>query len=136
MACLKLIQFGIAMAVALAAGAFAGAQFYVKWGGECAYGERFNRSSQTYGFPAPAIHVRSTVDRAEVDPFQRNKTSFSVDPDAAALNFLALAAALIFAGRVAEKLFSRLRPATFATTGTAPSSARNPHRLSFPRACP
>lgn len=109
MARLKFFQVGIVTAVILmiAAGAFSGLQFYVKWGGECAYGERYARSSQTFGFPAPAIRVHSIYDRDEADPFQRNSLSYSIEPDGAALNLLALAAVLIFIGRVAERLLPR-----------------------------
>lgn len=133
MARLKFFQVGIVTALILmvAAGAFSGLQFYVKWGGECAYGERYARSSQTFGFPAPAIRVHSIYDRDEADPFQRNSLSYSIEPDGAALNLLALAAVLIFIRRVAERILPRGTRVKAIETGT---TARSQHRPLFRRA--
>jgi len=110
---LKNLRYSLATALVLglAAGAFSGAQFYVKWGCECGYGQRYNRSSQTFGFPAPAIKANSIYDRAEVDPFKKNSVSYSVEADGLVLNILALAAVLIFVGRLSEKILARFKPA-------------------------
>lgn len=113
-------------------------QFRVGWGVGCAYGERYNRVTQTVGFPAPAINMHSVYDRDEVDPYLRASTSVSVEPSGAALNLLTLAATLFLIGRGVEKLLSRFAPssASIAVTGTVSSGVRNLRRLSFPRACP
>jgi len=106
---LRTILFKAVMVVILmlGVGAFAAVQFNVSWGSGCSYGERFNRSTQTFGFPAPAINLHSTIDRYEPDPFQRNTRHVSVEPSGLILNVLTLGAALVFASLGLRRLFAR-----------------------------
>lgn len=133
---LKLGQFGIGTAVVLilAAGAFIGLQFIVKWGTRVGCGKSACTYSVKYGFPVAAFtkNTRVTNTGEDTPPIYMRWTS--AEPLAVGINIVALISLLVLVASAAEKFFPR--SAAINSTDTDSSTARNPRRPSFPRECP